>query len=56
MTNIDYILEKIKKEIQKEILIKDIKDKIVKQANDEAEFYEISETIKMHMLTRRNHG
>jgi len=47
-SNIAFILDKIKKEKQKEILIKEIKEKITKHSNDESEYYEVARSIKMH--------
>lgn len=47
-SNISFIIEKIKKERQKELLIQDVKEKIAKQSNDESFFYEVAKSIKMH--------
>lgn len=47
-SNINYIIEKIKKERQKDMIIKDIKEKISNQSNDEADFYEVTKTIRFH--------
>lgn len=47
-SNIDYVVEKFKKEKSREIIVKEIRKKISDHNFDENEFYEISKSIKMH--------
>ena len=52
-SNINYIVNRIKKEKQKEQLLKEVKEKILKQSSDEEDFYEIAKTIKIHKTTEK---
>lgn len=52
--NLEYIINKLKKEREREIIIKEVKEKIAKMNDDEAEFYEIAKTIKSHKSSNKD--
>ncbi len=51
---LNQFLERIKKEQKKDSLIKEIKTKIFELTNDEAEFYDVTKTIKFHKTSDKD--